>query len=202
MRRAALAALLFLGCPKPAEPPQEDRLLAKLRAEKDREAREGALPGAPVPDLNNPSFNTGEDPLAKTAAEPPAETKPLKLPEKIEFTSGKLLVRLNGAETSQTAAGNRVKLSTNEQFLRVDLKLKAVEAAEVDLGAATLKAGDETFAIARDAQRVVGTKNLTRAINAGEAFETVLMFELPEAALAKGVTLQLPLTPPLEVPLQ
>ena len=115
---------------------------------------------------------------------------------------GKLLVRLNGAETSQTAAGDRVKLSTNEQFLRVDLKLKAAETAEVDLSAAAIKAGDEVFTIARDAQRVVGTKNLTRAINAGEAFETVLMFELPEAAIAKGITLQLPLTPPLEVPLQ
>lgn len=206
MRRpgALLLALALSACPKAPEPQSEnDRLLQKLKAEKEREQKEGPTAFPPgVPDPTNPNFNTGEDPLARTAAEPPAQVKALKLPEKIEHQSGALTVRLNGAETSQSIAGNKVKLSTNEQFLRVDLKLKAAQAVEFDLSAATVKAGDESFPIAKDVQHVVGTRNLARPLAAGEALETVLMFELPEAALAKGPVLQLPLEPPLEVPLQ
>ncbi len=203
MKRAAVvAALIFSACPKPAEPPQEDRLLAKLKAEQERERREGAHPGVPMPDFHNPNFNTGEDPLAKVAAEPPVAVNELKLPEKIDFQAGTLNVRLNGASTSQSLAGTKVRLSTNEQFLRIDLKLRAAETMDFDFSAAAVKAGDEVFPLARDAQRIVGTRNLARSINGGESVETVLMFELPDAALAKGVTLQLPLSPPLEVPLQ
>jgi hypothetical protein len=206
MTRAALTvtlALLGAGCPKGGEGPNEnDRLLAKLQAEKDRQAKEGVDPGPPRPDLSNPAFNTGEDPLAKTAAEPENPVKTLKLPEKIDFQAGKLTVRLNGAETTQSISGGKVKLSTNEQFLRVDLKVKALEAAEFDFSAASVQAGEEVFPIARDVQRVVGTRNLARPLGLGEGVETVLMFELPEAALAKGAVLKLPLTPPLEVPLQ
>lgn len=198
-----LLALALFGCPRaPEQPSENDRLLARLKAEKEREEKEGPTARPGVPDLTNPNFNTGEDPLAQTAAAPPAAVKPLKLPEKIDHQSGALSVRLNGAETSQSIAGNKVKLSTNEQFLRVDLKLKAGQAVELDLTGATVKAGDESFPIAKDVQHVVGTRNLARPLAAGEALETVLMFELPEAALAKGPVLQLPLTPPLEVPLQ
>ena len=179
--RALALTLLCAGCTKGAEAVPEDRLIARLKEEKARSEKELAQGGtvATGPDLLDPNVNVGEDPLAKTAAEPPAAVTPLKLPEKIDFTAGKLSVRLNGVETSQSIAGAKVKLSTNEQFLRVDLKLRAAEALEFDLGAATVKAGDESFPIARDVQHVVGTRNLARPLAAGESLETVLMFELP-----------------------
>ena len=202
MRRAALAALLLgAACTKGADTPNpEDRLLAKLKAEQEREKKEGPTVG-PHPNLDSPEMNV-DDGLAKAAVEPPTPVKSLKLPEKVEFKSGQLAVKLNGAETSQSIANGKVRLSTNEQFLRIELKLTADAAANIDLSSALARAGDETFPIAKDVQRLVGTKNLTRPVAAGESFETVLMFELPDAALAKGVTLKLPLPAPLEVPLQ
>jgi hypothetical protein len=205
MKRAALAALLLgAACTKGADAPNpEDRLLAKLKAEQEREKKEGptASPVGPHPNLDAPDVNV-DDGLAKVAAEPPTEVKSRKLPEKIDFKAGQLGVKLNGVETSQSISNGKVRLSTNEQFLRVDLKLTADAAATIDLSGAVAKAGDETFPIAKDVQHIVGTKNLTRPVAAGESFETVMMFELPEAALAKGVTLKLPLPAPLEVPLQ
>jgi hypothetical protein len=193
--------LTLCACPdKAAQSTEQDRLLAKLKAEQDRIKREGE--GPTEAQRAAAILNGQEDPLAKTAAEAPRQVKELKLPAKIDFPAGKLTVRLNALETSQTAAGERMKLSTNEQFLRIDLKLKATETAEFDFNAATLHAGEEVFPIARDVQRLVGTKNLAGTIEAGGALETALMFELPDAAIAKGVTLKLPLAPPLEVPLQ
>jgi hypothetical protein len=203
VRRLPLVLLLALACTKGAEAPSEqDRLIAKLKAEQERmkAAPETARTG---PDLTNPNFNTGEeDPLAKTAAEPQTPVITLKLPDKLDFSSGKLAVHLNGVETTQAVNAGKVKLSTNERFLRVDLKLSAQDKVEFDLSGASVQAGSENFPIARDAQRVVGTRTLTGPLNAGDAREAVLMFELPDAALEKGATLKLPLTPPLEVPLQ
>lgn len=201
---AALALLCTAGCTKGGQgPSEEDRLIAKLQAEKERQARaqeQGVLPPAQNPLMPSPE----PDPLAKTAAEDPAPEKQLKLPDKIDFVAGDLAFRLQGLETSLTVSGGKVKLSTNELFLRVDLKVKALGAAELDLTGATLKAGEEVFPIARDVQAVLGTRNLVRPVEAQESFETVLMFELPEAALAKGPTLRLPAPrgQVVEVPLQ
>jgi hypothetical protein len=205
VRRLPLVLLLALACTKGAEAPSEqDRLIAKLKAEQERiKSAPETERTHPAPDLTNPNFNTGEeDPLAKTAAEPQTPVNTLKLPDKLDFSSGKLTVHLNGVETTQAVNAGKVKLSTNERFLRVDLKLSAQDKVELDLSAASVQAGSENFPIARDAQRVVGTRNLTGPLGAGETREAVLMFELPDAALEKGVTLKLPLTPPLEVPLQ
>ncbi|HEX8699464.1 MAG TPA: hypothetical protein VF815_11550 [Myxococcaceae bacterium] len=187
------------GCTKEeAPPPQEDRTLAKLRAEAERVDRGGAPSGPPT---RGPA--PSEDPnstLAGVAAgEVGANEEKLRLPESNATVHvGTLAVKLVGIESSQAVQGSgKVGLATEERFLRVELIAQNVDKAVATVGlegARVVDAAGKEFGLARDAQIVAGTRQLRREWPAGERAEVVLLFELPPASIGEGLTLVLPST--------
>jgi hypothetical protein len=178
-------ALLLAGCPKEKEetPNQDDRLLKKLQAEKDRLANGGsaARPALPV-DSEQPN------PLAQRAAMPD-KPKTLSLPGDPSFAAGKAALRISGVETSHNVAGDKLSLTTDDYFFKVTLTAQVPGGGPVDLSAAKLVAGGQDYPIARDAQRLAGTHELTRTLTDDEKLDVVLFFEAPMAAVAPGLKL-------------
>jgi hypothetical protein len=189
-----LAAALAWGCTKEEAPPQEDRTLAKLRAEADRVGKGGAPSGPPgraqVPEDPNAGLAT----LA-TADEGASEHK-LRLPEPNETKHvDTVAVKLTGLESSHSIKGGKLSLTTEELFLRVQLVAQNVgkEPAPMSMEGAKLvdEAGKE-YAVARDAQITAGTRQLGRTWAPEERADVVLFFEIPPSALDADLTLVLP----------
>jgi hypothetical protein len=194
-----LAAALSWGCTKEeAPPPQEDRTLAKLRAEAERVDRGGA-PSGPPTRAPAPS----EDPNARLAGlssgEVGASQEKLRLPEANDTIHvDSLAVKLTGLESSQAVQGSgKVGLATEDRFLRVTLVGQNVGAAPISVpldGARVVDAEGKEYRVARDAQIVGGTRDLRRTWPASERMDVVLLFELPPSSIGAGLTLVLPST--------
>lgn len=194
----AVALAWSWGCTKEEAPPQEDRTLAKLRAEAERVDRGGAPSGPP-----SRGRAPTEDPTATLAGiasgEAGAAEEKLRLPEKNDTVHvGTLAVKLMKLEASQSVQGSgKVGLATEDRFLRVELVAQNVDKAQADValdGARVVDAAGKEYGVARDAQIVGGTRQLRRTWAPGERTEVVLLFELPPASLGEGLTLVLPAT--------
>ena len=189
-----LTAALAWGCTKEEAPPQEDRTLAKLRAEADRVERGGAPSGPPARAQAPEDPNAGLADLA--AADRGSSERKLRLPEPNETKHvDTVAVKLTALESSHSVKGEKLSLTTEDLFLRVQLVTQNVgkEPASLALEDARLvdEAGKE-HAVARDAQIAAGTRQLRRTWAPEERTEVVLFFEIPPPALEAGLTLVLP----------
>jgi hypothetical protein len=186
----ALALAAAAGCPKAEEPPPEDRALRILQGEKARE-------GKKAPEVVRPPPAPEEDPnakLAQIAAAPDAPERKRPLPAtNPAVKAGALYVRLLELSTTQTAGTGKIKLSTEDQFLRVRLEARnpGKAAAPIAFAGATLSCGSKSFPLAPDVTRVAGSRELSRTWAPDQRDEVTLYFELPAPALETGCTLAL-----------
>ncbi len=191
-----LAAALVWGCSKEEAPPQEDRTLAKLRAEADRVGKGGAPSGPPVRTAAPADPNANLADLATAGSDGPG--RKLRLPEPNDTKHvDTVAVKLTGLESSHSVKGGKLSLTTEELFLRVQLIAQNVGAAPAAVameGARLVEAGGKEYAVARDAQIAAGTRDLRHSWAPEERSEVVLFFEVPPSALDSGLTLVLPAT--------
>ena len=195
----AVALAWSWGCTKEeAPPPQEDRTLAKLRAEAERVDRGGATSGPPSKtQVPTEDPNAGLAGLA--AGEVGANDEKLNLPDSNPTVHvGTLALKLTKLEAMQAVQGSgKIGLATEDRFLRVELIAQNVGKAPADVslnGARVVDAAGKEFGLARDAQIVGGTRQLQREWAPEERTEVVLLFELPPASIGEGLTLVLPST--------
>jgi hypothetical protein len=172
-----VGGLVLAACPKDEEP--RDRAIELLKAEQERLRKEGQAPRRPA----------DPDPLAEIAA---GEARPenLGIPSGVNGDLGPVTLSLAEVQIAQTV-GQRVKLSTTDQFVRVTLEVTTREAVTLDLAGARLVQGERAFALARDAQRAAGGSPLTAKIQPGGSERLVLFFEAPREALGPGLKLVL-----------
>jgi hypothetical protein len=186
-----ILALALSACPdgKPSQSPGDDRLIAKLKAEKEREQRDGPMvaPTAPVEPVKDGPVN----PLAEFAAKG-TQKRELTLPTKTLLTVGKASLRLNGLEASHTV-GEKISVTTDDWFVKVSFLATAADATPLDLSTAHLELDGKSFAHARDAQAASHLKAQVTATPDGVA--GVVYFEAPRDALTKGLTLVVPDAP-------
>jgi hypothetical protein len=193
-----LAAALAWGCTKEEAPPQEDRTLAKLRAEADRVGKGGAPAGPP----SRAQQASDEDPnmgLAGLAtADEGASDRKLRLPDPNDTKHvDTVAVKLTGLEASHSVKGGKLSLTTEEQFLRVQLVMQNVGQAPANLsldGARLVDAAGKEYPLARDVQIAAGTRELRHTWAPEERSDVVLFFEVPPSTLDAGLTLVLPAT--------
>ncbi|HYO55618.1 hypothetical protein [Archangium sp.] len=197
------AAALLGGCKKEESAPVEDRTLDKLRQEVDR-VNQGGAPAAP-PDAN-------ADPNARLAGLAAGhEADPVKtyaLPSKENVKAGTLALQPTGLESLHSVRGSgKVALTTHELFLRVKLEAQNVGQTPVHVALSTARLvdmGGKEYPIASDAQTVGGTRKLDRTWEQEQRESMALLFEVPPAAIAPGLSLLVP-TPSGEdarIPLQ
>ena len=191
-----LTAALAWGCTKEEAPPQEDRTLAKLRAEADRVGKGGAPSAPPTRAQGAEDPNMGLADLA--TAEAGASERKLKLPEPNDTKHvDTVAVKLTALEASHSVKGGKLSLTTEEQFLRVQLVMQNVGQAPAALaldGARLVDAAGKEYRLARDAQIAAGTRELKRTWAPEERSDVVLFFELPPSTLEGDLTLVLPAT--------
>ncbi|HYH98205.1 DUF4352 domain-containing protein [Hyalangium sp.] len=191
-----LVAALAWGCTKNEAPPQqEDRTLAKLRAEADRVGKGGAPSGPPQTQAPEEP-NAGLADLA-TADEGASERK-LKLPEPNDTKHvDTVAVKLTGLKSSHSVKGGKLSLTSEELFLRVQLVMQNVGKAPAPVtleGARLVDPAGKEYAVARDAQITAGTRELRHTWGPDERSDVVLFFEIPSSAVEEGLTLVLPAT--------
>lgn len=171
---------VLLGCPRDEAPEQDDRLLKKLQAEKDRVASGGErsrpIPSAPA------------SPLADRAASPDAP-RTLRLAGAPEFVVGKAACRVLSVETSHNVTGGKLSLTSGDLFFKVVLRVQRSGGGPVDFSGASLTAGGTDYPLAQDAQRLAGTRELSLTLKADEQLEVVLYFEAPATAITPGLKL-------------
>jgi hypothetical protein len=192
-----LAAALAWGCTKEEAPPQEDRTLAKLRAEADRVGKGGAPSGPPARAQQAP-----EDPnmgLADLAtADDGASDRKLRLPDPNDTKHvDTVAVKLTGLEASHSVKSGKLSLTTEEQFLRVQLIMQNVGQAPASLsldGVRLVDAAGKEYPLARDVQIAAGTRELRHTWAPEERSDVVLFFEIPPSTLDAALTLVLPAT--------
>ncbi len=186
---AALLAggLLASACKKdaPSEPgpPIEDHTVQKLREELERE-KTAKGEGDRLADLAVGAHPAGD---ADAALPVPANAKAKVGPFDVAVTSLHAKHRVSG--------GGKVSLTSEDWFVRVELEAANAEGGRqnLDLAFARLRAeGQDPLPIARDAQRVEGTRELAFELGSKEKKSAVLYFEVPQAALGKGMKLELP----------
>jgi hypothetical protein len=180
-----LAALS--GCPsEQPKPPGDDRLLAKLKAEKEREQREGPMvaPTAPVEKPKDEPVN----PLAEFAAKG-TKKRELRLPTKTLLNLSNASLRLNGLTASHTV-GESPSVTTDDLFLMLSFNATSAAPTTVDLSSAHLELGTRSFSHARDAQAASRVKAVANVTSGGSA--VVVYFETPPDALTQGLTLVVP----------
>jgi hypothetical protein len=155
----------------------EDRTLQRLREEVATRAE----------------AQTDRERLAAAATAPPSAAKQaLPLPGQPRTALGPLQLEVVALAASQVVEGEKVSLATGDRFLRIQLLVKngGRQPAEADLTQAVLVgSGQRTWGIARDVQRLAGTKLLQSELAPGESRDFVLFFEVPQAALAGGLRL-------------
>jgi len=191
-----LAVALTWGCTKEEAPPQEDRTLAKLRAEADRVDRGGAPSGPPIK-APAPSEDPNATLAGLAAGEVGANDEKLRVPDSTPTVHvGTLALKLISLESSQAVQGSgKIGLATEDRFLRVELIAQNVDKAPANValdGARVVDAAGKEYGLARDAQIVGGTRQLRREWASQERTEVVLLFELPPASIGEGLTLVLP----------
>jgi len=200
------ASTLLGGCKDQPEPePTTDRTLEQLRLEVER-VNKGGAPAAPPDAPVDPNER-----LAQLAAAQDAEA-----PKRFSVVSRKAVpvndgfeVRPAGLEAMHTLRGtSRLSLTTEEYFVRLTLEARNTGQEPASLGLSNARLVDEAgneYAIARDAQNVGGTRQLDLIqVESEQKQSLVLIFEVPESALAPGLTLLIPTRggPDARVPLQ
>lgn len=189
-----LAAALAWGCTEEEAPPQEDRTLAKLRAEAERVERGGAPSGPPARARAPEDPNAGLADLA--TADESASDRKLRLPEPNDTKHvDTVAVKLTGLESSHSVKGGKLSLTTEDLFLRVQLVAQNVGKAPAPMAMERAKLVDEAgkeYAVARDAQIAAGTRQLGRTWAPDERADVVIFFEIPPSVLEAGLTLVLP----------
>lgn len=189
-----LVAALVWGCSKEEAPPQEDRTLAKLRAEADRVGKGGAPSGPPVRNTAPADPNANLADLATTDTE--GAGRKLRLPEPNDTKHvDTVAVKLTGLESSHSVKGGKLSLTTEDLFLRVQLIAQNVGAAPATVameGARLVDGSGKEYKVARDAQIAAGTRDLRHTWAPEERTEVVLFFEVPPSAIDPGLTLVLP----------
>jgi hypothetical protein len=177
--------LLMAGCPKGKDesPAADDRLLQKLQAEKDRLDQGGQAPKPKVTPID-----PAPDPLAARAVMPDVP-KALPMPGAPDFSCGAGACRISSVEASHNVAGAKVSLTSDEYFVKVILSASLPRGGPLDFTGAKLVSGAEEYPLARDAQTLAGTRELSRTLKPDEKVELVLFFEAPKAAIAPGLKL-------------
>lgn len=185
------AAALLGGCKK-EEPATtgEDRTLEKLRQEVDR-VNQGGAPAA-SPDETDPNAR-----LAGLAAgQDQEQAKTYALPSKETVKADTLALQPTGLESLHSLRGTgKVAITTDELFLRVKLDAENVGARPVHVALSTARvvdAGGKEYPLASDAQTVGGTRKLDRTWEQEQHDSLVLVFEVPPAAIAPGLSLLIP----------
>lgn len=173
-----LAAGLVAGCTKPGPAVLEgdEKLRAKLQAEKDRNDVK-AMP------RERPIDPARHEALAANATEP-AESTELALPPYPTASDGRAQVRLERLSLAKSVGGPKASVATDENFLVLQLQLTGAGGAVVDLSAAQLVQGETRLALARDAQVVSGQRELKKQLPSGGTASAVLYFEVPAAPTA------------------
>jgi hypothetical protein len=187
------SAALLGGCTKEEPAPNEDRTLAKLRQEVDRVSQGGATSGPPTAPTEDPNARlaglaAGRDEDEVKQLAPPASNGTVHV--------GSCAVKLTNLEALHSLRGSsKVGLTTDELFLRTQLIIQNVGTAAADLslsGAKVVDAVGKEYPIARDAQTLAGTRKLDQTWEPDRRDSAILLFELPPAAIAPGLTLVLP----------
>ncbi|HYO69252.1 MAG TPA: hypothetical protein VEU33_24555 [Archangium sp.] len=185
------AAALFGGCKKEEQPAaNDDRTLEKLRQEVDR-VNQGGAPSA-APDETDPNARLAGLAAGQDQEKPRTYTLPSK--EKVKVDT--LELQPTGLESLHSLRGTgKVAITTDELFLRV--KLDAVNAGQQPVHvpfstARVVDAGGKEYPVARDAQTVAGTRKLDRTWENEQRDSMDLLFEVPPAAIAPGLSLLIP----------
>ncbi|MCY1081175.1 hypothetical protein [Archangium lansingense] len=184
------AAALLGGCKKEEPAPSEDRTLEKLRQEVDR-VNQGGAPAA-SPDETDPNAR-----LAGLAAgQDQEQAKTYALPSRETVKADTLALQPSGLESLHSLRGSgKVALTTDELFLRVKLDAQNAGEKPVHVAFSTARvvdAGGKEYPLARDAQTVGGTRKLDRTWEQEQRDSVVLVFEVPPAAIAPGLSLLIP----------
>jgi hypothetical protein len=185
------AAALLGGCKK-EEPATtgEDRTLEKLRQEVDR-VNQGGAPSAP-PDDSDPNARLAG--LAAGQAQEQART--YTLPSKEAVKADTLALQPTGLESLHSLRGSgKVSLTTDELFVLVKLDAENVGEKPVHVALSTARlvdAGGKEYPLASDAQTVGGTRKVDRTWEQEQRDSLVLVFEVPPAAIAPGLSLLIP----------
>jgi hypothetical protein len=181
-----LIAAALLGCPeKSSNPPGDERLLTKLKAEKEREAKEGPI--VPPTNVEPAPKDDQVNPLAEFAAKG-TQKRELTLPAKTMLQVGKASLRLNALEASHTV-GQGISVTTDDWFVMVAFNATGPEGTQLDLTTAHLERDGKEFPHARDAQ--AAGKKPGRATLSKDTVLTAY-FEVPLDALGPGLTLVMP----------
>lgn len=196
------AAAFLLGCPdkKPAAE-EQDRTLLKLK-----EAQEKGDVGKGPPAQEHPNQKLADIVTGSKAA----EGGPLPLPAKNDpVRLGTVSLQLKALETSPTVSSGKISLSTEQLFLAVKLLAENTSEREqlLDFSMAKVVAKGEEHPIARDAQRVGGTRELQQTFGLAKGLqktEIVLLFEIPPGTVGSGMTLHIksPELDPVSLPLE
>ncbi len=186
-RLLVMAALLLAASCKKDEPTfdENDRTIARLKAEQDRLAK-GGKPGAP-PKPVAPA-EPEPNPLAEIAAaqRPPVPLKVLQS----SGVFGDVSITINAAEVSQTVQGAKASLSTEDRFVRLAFTAVSPKEASLDLSTVKLVNGEQEAHVARDVQRVGKGSSLSPiALEATKPQELVLYFEAPPTVVKPGLTM-------------
>jgi hypothetical protein len=181
----AVVACLVCACPDKTHEPADERLIAKLKAEKAREAKEGAMV---PPTAVAPPPEEKVNPLAEFAAKG-TQVRELKVPEKNVFGLHHQVLRLAKLQAMHTV-GEGISVTTEDWFLKCTFQEEGPKGTYVDFGATHLERDGQQFAFARDAQAASKQQAL---IPLGEGPVTVTaFFEVPDEALRPGLTLVVP----------
>jgi hypothetical protein len=147
---------------------------------RERIAKGGKPSGPPAPTPKDEP-----NPLAAIAA---AQRPPVPL--KVLESSGTLqdvTITVTAAEMSQTVAGPKTSVSTEDRFLRVAFTATAKKDSTLELSTVKLVNGAQEAEVARDVQRVgQGSSLSTTALKANEPVNLVLYFEAPPTLLNPG----------------
>jgi hypothetical protein len=184
------AAALLGGCKKEEPAAKDDRTLEKLRQEVDR-VNQGGAPSA-APDENDPNARLAGLAAGQDQEKPRTYTLPSKQKVKVDT----LELQPTGLESLHSLRGTgKVALTTDELFLRVKLDAENVGEQAVHVPFSTVRvvdAGGKEYPLARDAQTVAGTRKLDRTWENEQRDSVDLIFEVPPAAIAPGLSLLIP----------
>ncbi|WP_338864164.1 hypothetical protein [Myxococcus stipitatus] len=165
----------------------EERTLQKLRQEVDR-VNKGGRP-ATGPEAARGAQNAQLAGLAAGLDE--AVPRQLGVPESNETVHvDTVAVKLTALESSHSVKGSgKMGVTSEELFLRVQLITQNVgpKPATLDLESAkVVDAQGASYALARDAQALAGTRPLRRTWALEERADVILFFELPPPVLREG----------------
>ncbi|HEY0093519.1 MAG TPA: DUF4352 domain-containing protein [Archangium sp.] len=184
------AAALLGGCKKEEPAPTEDRTLDKLRQEVDR-VNQGGAPSA-SPEETDPNARLAGLAAGQAQEKPRTYTLPSKETVKVDT----LALQPTGLESLHSLRGSgKLSLTTDELFLRVKLDAENAGQKSVHVPFSTARlvdAGGKEYPLAQDAQTLAGTRKLDRTWESEQRDSMDLIFEVPPAAIAPGLSLLIP----------